>query len=142
MALQKSLLEHADKTLSEFNYAIELQKLAAEVGFDWPNVQGVISKIYEEIEEVSAEINTPNNQARLLDGMGDLLFTCANLARHLNIEPEQALNAGNKKFYRRFAMLEDIVRQSKRKINECSLEQLNEIWSKVKLQNRAPEQLK
>lgn len=142
MALQKSLLEHADKTLPELNYAVELQRLAAEVGFDWPDVQGVISKIHEEIDEVVAEINTPNNQARLLDEMGDLLFACTNLARHLNVDPEQALNAGNKKFYRRFAMLENIVGQTKQNINECSLDQLDAIWSGVKLRNKALEQLK
>jgi len=142
MAVQKSLLEHADKTLPELNYAVELQKLAAEVGFDWPDVRGVISKIHEEIEEVTAEINTPNNQARLLDEMGDLLFACTNLARHLNIDPEQALNAGNKKFYLRFAMLENIVRQNNQDINKCSLEQLEQIWNDVKKQNISSKQVK
>ncbi len=135
MAIKKSLLEHANKTLPELNYAVELQRLAAEVGFDWPEVQGVINKIHEEIDEVTAEINTPDNQARLLDEMGDLLFACTNLARHLNIDPEQALHTGNQKFYLRFSMLEQIVEQNNQDINKCSLVELEQIWNEVKKKN-------
>jgi len=133
--LKKSLLKQADKTLPELNYAVELQRLAAEVGFDWPDIQGVISKIHEEIDEVTAEINTPNNQARLLDEMGDLLFACTNLARHLNIDPEQALHAGNQNFYQRFSMLEDIIRENNQDINKYSLQELEHIWNEVKKKN-------
>ena len=129
------MLEQANTALPELNYAVELQRLAAEVGFDWPDIQGVISKIHEEIDEVTAEINTPNNQARLLDEMGDLLFACTNLARHLNIDPEQAIHAGNQKSYQRFSMLEHIVRENNQDINECSLDQLDHVWNKVKQQN-------
>lgn len=138
MAMKKSLLEQADKTLPELTYSVELQRLAAEVGFDWPNIQGVISKIHEEIDEVMAEISTPDNQARLLDEMGDLLFACTNLSRHLNIDPEQALHAGNQKFYQRFSMLEDIVRKNNQDINNCSLEELEQIWNEVKKKNSSP----
>ena len=133
--MKKSLLKQADKTLPELNYAVELQRLAAEVGFDWPDIQGVISKIHEEIDEVTAEINTPNNQARLLDEMGDLLFACTNLARHLNIVPEQALHAGNQNFYQRFSMLEDIIRENNQDINKYSLQELEHIWNEVKKKN-------
>jgi nucleoside triphosphate diphosphatase len=130
--LKKSLLEQANKTLPELNYAVELQRLAAEVGFDWPDVQGVISKIHEEIDEVTAEISTPDNHGRLLDEIGDLLFACTNLARHLNVDPELALKAGNQKFLRRFSMLEHHLIQNNQDISQCSLKELDNIWGQVK----------
>ncbi|PHS69500.1 MAG: nucleotide pyrophosphohydrolase [Methylophaga sp.] len=136
MSIKNSLLEQADKSLPKLNYAVELQQYAASVGFDWPNIHGVIDKINEELNEVTAEINIPNNQDRLLDEIGDLLFVCTNLARHLNIDPEQALIAANQKFYQRFYALEQIIHTNKQDISQCSLEQLDNIWEQVKNQQQ------
>ncbi|NOQ76341.1 MAG: nucleotide pyrophosphohydrolase [Methylococcaceae bacterium] len=130
------LLSHADEAQPELNYAVELQQLAASVGFDWPNIEGIVDKIHEEIDEVKAEVNTPNNHARLLDEMGDLLFACTNLARHLNIDPEAALTAGNQKFYRRFSQLELIAKANKQDIKQLSLEELDSLWEQVKLDEK------
>lgn len=132
MAKDKSLLAQADTSLPQLNYAVELEQLAATVGFDWPNIEGVFDKIYEEISEVKAEIGIPNNQARLLDEIGDLLFACTNLARHLNIDPEEALKAGNQKFYLRFSQLEQIVKDQNQDIKQLSLDELDALWEKVK----------
>jgi len=121
MANDKSLLAQADTSLPQLNYAVELEQLAASVGFDWPNIDGIIHKIHEEIDEVKAEVGIPNNQARLLD-----------LARHLNIDPEKALKAGNQKFYRRFSQLEQIVKEKNQDIKQLSLDELDTLWDEVK----------
>ncbi len=127
-----SLLDQADKSVSNLNYAVELQKQAAKIGFDWPNINGVIKKINEELVEVTAEINTPNNQERLLEEFGDLLFACSNLARHLNVDPEVAIKQANQKFYHRFSQLEQLAQANNQKISQCSLEQLDQLWEQVK----------
>ena len=91
------LLRLADKTQVTLNYAVNLQILAAQVGFDWPDINGVVDKIKEELDEVIAETNTPNNHERLHDEIGDLLFACTNLARHLNIDPELPTDFQNRR---------------------------------------------
>jgi len=132
MSADKSILAQTNPLLPQLNYAVELQKVAATVGFDWPSIDGIIDKIHEEINEVKAEVNTPNNDARLLDEMGDLLFACTNLARHLNIDPELAIKTGNQKFYRRFFQLEVLANEKGLEINSLSLEQLDLLWERVK----------
>ena len=129
---KKNLLAQADITAPSLNYAVELQHLAAKVGFDWPGVEGVVDKINEELLEVLAEIDTPDNEARLKDEMGDLLFACTNLARHLNIDPEQALQSGSQKFYRRFRQLEHMASSQDRGLEDYNLKQLEQLWHQVK----------
>jgi len=128
------LLDKADETQATLNYAVKLQLLAAQVGFDWPDINGVIDKINEELDEVIVETHIPNNQDRLHDEIGDLLFACTNLARHLNIDPEQALRSGNQKFYRRFTALEQQLIQQNKTFEDTSLKQLDRLWEQVKQQ--------
>jgi len=129
-----ALLNKADKNLSELHYAIELQNIAASVGFDWPNVDGVIDKVHEEADEVRAEINIDDNQQRLIDELGDLLFSCTNLARHLNIDPQQALKQASDKFTQRFNRVEQLATQQNNELQDCSIEQLEHLWQQVKQQ--------
>jgi ATP diphosphatase len=82
--------------------AAKLQRRAARVGFDWPDVSGPRAKIDEELAELEAE----TDHDRKLDELGDLLFAVVNLSRHLNIEPEAALREANRKFERRFRAIE------------------------------------
>jgi len=138
MASEKSLLDRADKSLSKLNYAVELQRIAATVGFDWPDIQGIFSKINEELNEVKEEVDTPNNQQRLMDELGDLLFACTNLARHLNIDPEQAIKMGNEKFYCRFHEMEKIVNRNGKRLIDCSLDELDSYWEHVKTLSNIP----
>ncbi len=128
------LLDKADETQATLNYAVKLQLLAAQVGFDWPDINGVIDKINEELDEVVVETHIPNNQDRLHDEIGDLLFACTNLARHLNIDPEQALRSGTQKFYRRFTALEQQLIQQNKTFEDTSLKQLDRLWEQVKQQ--------
>jgi len=82
--------------------AAKLQRRAARVGFDWPDASGPRAKIDEELAELDAE----NEHSRMLDELGDLLFAVVNLARHFNIEPEAALREANRKFEKRFRVIE------------------------------------
>ncbi|MDF1589459.1 MAG: MazG nucleotide pyrophosphohydrolase domain-containing protein [Gammaproteobacteria bacterium] len=130
----KQTLDNADKNLPTLNYAVALQKIAASQGFDWNNVKNVIVKIHEELDEVTSELGVENNHARLVDEIGDLLFACTNLARHLNVDPEQALQHGNQKFYRRFSAIENHIQSEKASFDDYSLEQLDSIWNLIKQQ--------
>jgi nucleoside triphosphate diphosphatase len=103
--------------------AAKLQRRAARVGFDWPDVSGPRAKIDEELAELEAE----TDHHRMLDEMGDLLFAVVNLARHLNIEPEAALREANRKFERRFRAIETTPGFA-----GMSLEEKEELWVAVK----------
>lgn len=130
--MKKSILSDVDADLSALNYAVELQKAAANVGFDWPHISGVVEKIHEELDEVLAETGIENNQERLHDEIGDLLFAITNLARHLNIDPNLAVHDANAKFSRRFRRLEKELCQQNVEFSDCSLEKLDTIWDKIK----------
>lgn len=103
--------------------AAKLQRRAARVGFDWPDVSGPRAKIDEELAELDAE----TGHERMLDELGDLLFAVVNLARHLNIEPEAALREANAKFERRFRAIEKAPG-----FEQMSLDEKEELWSAAK----------
>jgi ATP diphosphatase len=105
--------------------AEKLQKRAARTGFDWPDTNRVYDKIFEEIEEVK---NT-TSQAEREDEIGDLLFAVVNLARHLKVDPERALRAGNAKFERRFRAMEDSAGEA---FGGLSLEEKEGLWLAAK----------
>ena len=112
--------------------AQKLQKRAARVGFDWTEIGPVIDKIKEEIDEVTEALESPEDQDHIAEEIGDLLFACVNLARHTDVDAEQALRAGNDKFQRRFHTIEQDLRTAGKRIEECSLEELTEHWTTVK----------
>jgi ATP diphosphatase len=134
MSNNQSILDGTDPNLPTLNLSVEMQKKAAGVGFDWPSIEGVIAKIHEEINEVLAEASQADNHDRLHDEIGDLLFACTNLARHLNVNPEKALRSGNSKFYKRFSRLEQLLIEQDLDIEKCSLNQLDDIWNNIKHQ--------
>ncbi len=103
--------------------AAKLQRRAARVGFDWPDVSGPRAKIDEELAELDAE----TEHDRKLDELGDLLFAVVNLARHLNVEPETALREANRKFERRFRSIEKTPAFA-----TLSLEEKEELWAAAK----------
>ncbi|MCL5974810.1 MAG: nucleotide pyrophosphohydrolase [Gammaproteobacteria bacterium] len=126
-----SLLNAADKQLPSLRYAVELQKTAASIGFDWPNVDGVIAKIHEELDEVAAELDDANPH-KLQEEIGDLLFAITNLARHLNVDPEQAIKQCNQKFLRRFKYIETQIAQQGKAMQTASLDELDALWDEAK----------
>ncbi|MEC8845581.1 MAG: nucleoside triphosphate pyrophosphohydrolase [Pseudomonadota bacterium] len=112
--------------------AYKLQRRAARVGFDWPELAPVAAKVEEEWGELTAEIDNAGDQARLTEEVGDLLFAVVNLARHLEIDPEAALRAGNAKFERRFRAVEDGFREKGRQMAAASIEDMEVLWNAAK----------
>jgi ATP diphosphatase len=111
--------------------AYKLQKRAARVGFDWPDVGHVIDKIAEEAAEV-VEARDTLTQDEITEEVGDLLFVMANLARHLNVDPEAALRQANAKFERRFAAIEDALAASGRRPEDSDLAEMDALWDAAK----------
>lgn len=118
-----SVLDDVPYALPALMRAEKLQKRAARIGFDWPEVGPVFDKCEEELEEIRAAAGNPE---QIEEEIGDLLFTCANLARHYKIDPEEALRKANRKFERRFRAVE---RQMK---PESTLDEMEAHWQAVK----------
>ncbi|MBV1836452.1 nucleoside triphosphate pyrophosphohydrolase [Acetobacter estunensis] len=116
--------------------ARKLAARAARVGFDWPEVDGVIAKVHEEMAEVEAEIAS-GDRAALADEMGDLLFSVASLARRFDLDPEACLRQANDKFSRRFGAVEGHLAQKGLGPSDCSVEQLDAVWNTVKAEEKA-----
>jgi nucleoside triphosphate diphosphatase len=132
-----SLLDGVAKSLPALKRAQKLQKRAARVGFDWPAVEPVLNKLDEEITELREAMHTGNKVAQQ-EEMGDLLFTCVNLARHLEIDSEEALRHCNHKFEKRFAYIEQCVQKQGREVKECTGDELEALWQSAKKLNNAP----
>jgi ATP diphosphatase len=116
--------------------AVKLQKRAARVGFDWPEIGMVLDKITEEAREV-AEARDTLGQDELREEIGDLLFVVANLARHLDVEPEEALRHANAKFERRFKGIERRLAEKGRTPEQSNLEEMDALWEAEKDSERA-----
>ncbi len=120
--------------------AHEIGIRAAAVGFEWDRPADVAAKIEEEAAELSVWIQggVPTDRARAEEEMGDLLFAIANLSRKLGIEPESALRLANEKFTRRFTAMEAQLRGAGRELADCSLDEMEAEWGRVKREERAP----
>lgn len=134
-----SALAGIARGLPEWQRAVKLQKRAASVGFDWPNVTPVIAKLHEEIEEVRAEFDAvaaaPDDAAardRLEDEIGDLLFVAANLARHGKVDVGAALRRANLKFERRFRAMEQLAEQDGSRLASHTLVEQDAYWERAK----------
>lgn len=116
--------------------AVKLQKRAARVGFDWPSTDEVIDKIREEAAEL-VEARDRLSQDEITEEFGDLLFVMANLARHLKIDPEEALRKTNAKFTRRFEAVEARLAARGRQPEESDLAEMDALWDAVKADEKA-----
>lgn len=128
-----SALDGVGPAMPALMRAAKLQRRAAAVGFDWPETAPVADKIREELEELTREMgeDEPAHE-RLEDEMGDLLFACVNLARHLRLDPEAALRRANGKFERRFRSVERQAREAGKDPAELSLKTLDGYWDRAK----------
>jgi ATP diphosphatase len=115
--------------------AYKLQNRAARVGFDWPSTDQVIDKIQEEAAEL-VEARDELTHAEMTEEFGDLMFVMANLARHLNIEPEAALRAANAKFTRRFEGVEAKLKEMGKSPDQSDLAEMDALWNAVKIDER------
>jgi MazG family protein len=127
-----SALDGVASALPALRWAEKIQKRAAQTGFDWDDLEPVFEKLEEEIAELREEINIDNNEDRIADEMGDVLFSCVNLSRHLGVNPEQALRNANRKFIQRFQEMEKQIDAEGKSINKCTLDELEEYWQKSK----------
>jgi MazG family protein len=130
-AEDKSLLSGVPRSMPALGKASRLTEKAARVGFDWRGAEDVFTKLDEELEEVHEAIRS-GDPSKVHDEIGDLLFTIANLARKLNVNPEEALQSTNRKFTSRFEAMEREARGEGRNLDEYTLEQLDELWSQAK----------
>lgn len=134
---KKSVLGGVPKNLPALTMAFRIGEKAAGVGFDWNDHEPVFDKIAEEIAEVRAELETDGetDSERLAGEIGDLLFAVASLARKLGVDPETALRGALHKFKQRFDRLEQVVNDEKGSFEAYSLEQMEQIWQSIKLEN-------
>ena len=116
--------------------AVKLQKRAARVGFDWPDISMVVDKIVEEARELS-EAQDENDHAHLAEEYGDLLFVIANLGRHLKIDPEEALRSANNKFTRRFRFIEAELKKRGKSPEYSDLKEMDALWDAAKAAERS-----
>jgi ATP diphosphatase len=127
-----SVLDGVALGLPALTRAVKLQRRAARVGFDWPDLLPVFDKIEEEISELKQEIRDGAKPDRVEDELGDLFFALANLARHLDADPEAALRHANAKFMRRFQAIEARYAAAGRELTEAGLDELEDAWRAVK----------
>jgi len=125
-----SMLAGVPKQMPALGYSQEIQRRVAQVGFDWADIDGVIEKLTEEVDE----FKQADSQERKAQEFGDLLFTLANIARRLGIDLEAALREANQRFYRRFTYMEEVCRQRGLNFGELSFDDQNTLWDEAKRQ--------
>ena len=118
--------------------AVKLQERAARVGFDWPSTDEVVDKIIEESRELT-EARDSGRHEDVVEEFGDLLFVMANLARHLKVDPEEALRAANAKFTRRFKGVEALLQERGKRPQDSDLAEMDALWEEVKRRDKLSE---
>ena len=132
---EKGVLDGVALGLPALTRAIKLQNRAARVGFDWPGPEQVLDKLAEETAEL-VEAKDNADHAHLTEEFGDLMFVMANLARHLDIDPEEALRAANAKFTRRFQSIEAALQAEGRRPEDSTLTEMDALWDAAKRAER------
>jgi nucleoside triphosphate diphosphatase len=133
-----SILDNVPTSLPALTRAAKLGKRAATVGFEWPDVQGALDKVDEELREVRSAIADGTSKDSIEDELGDLLFCIVNVCRHLKVDPETALRRTNLKFARRFQHVEKRMRDQGRELTQSSLTEMDGYWDEAKQMEREP----
>ncbi len=126
-----SVLEGIPKGMPALQTALRVQERAAKVGFDWKNIGDVVAKMEEELEELKDALKK-GNAKKCEEEFGDFLFALVNYARHLDLNPENALRSTVSKFTRRFTFIEAEMRKSGKDIHDSTLEEMDTLWEKAK----------
>ncbi|HEY8404346.1 MAG TPA: nucleoside triphosphate pyrophosphohydrolase [Flavobacteriales bacterium] len=129
---KKSVLEGVPRSLPAMVKAQRIQDKARGVGFDWDNEHQVWDKVQEELAEFKAEADKSDNQEKIEDEFGDVLFSLINYARFKGINPEDALERTNKKFIKRFQYLETESKKDGKVLGQMTLEEMDEYWNRAK----------
>jgi len=127
-----AVLDDVSLNLPALARARKLQLRAATVGFDWRDLQDVQTKLVEEIQELTAAITDDANKVKIEEELGDVLFSCVNLSRHLGIDAESALRKANIKFEKRFHYIERELARQNRSPEQASLEEMDTLWQEAK----------
>jgi MazG family protein len=127
----KSLLDGIPSKLPALHTAYQMTAKASRVGFDWPRLEDIIAKLHEESAEL-LEARGREDEDKIADEIGDLLFVAVNIARFLGIDPETALRRSNKKFDRRFRQVESAIKSQGREMRDASLAEMDALWEKAK----------
>jgi len=127
-----SVLEGVPKSLPPLIKAYRIQQKVKGVGFEWKKREQVWDKVIEELNELKYEVDNGNDKAKVEDELGDLLFALTNYSRYIGVNPEDALESTNRKFIRRFQFIETESAKDGFKIEDMSLEQMEEYWVKAK----------
>lgn len=130
------VLADVPRALPALKRSVKLQKRAARVGFDWPHRDQVLEKLDEELRELREALADGAAQSHIREELGDLLFVMANLARHLDIDPEAALDDANVKFIRRFSRVETLLAEDGRTPDESTLDEMEAMWVRAKEEER------
>ena len=128
-----NILDDVPISLPSLARALKLQKKAARAGFDWQSLEPVFEKLEEEIGELKYVLEHENSAEKNLEEIGDIIFTCVNLARKLDIDPEQALRFCNKKFESRFGYIQAELDTQQRIVSDASFQELNDLWDQAKI---------
>ena len=127
---KNSVLEGVPKSLPAVVKAYRIQEKVRGIGFDWQNKEQVWGKVLEEIQELKDEEISKSD--RIEDEFGDLLFALINYSRFININPEDALEKTNKRFIKRFQILESLIKKDEKEFSDLSFEEMNLFWEKAK----------
>ena len=128
---KRSVLEGVPKSLPSIVKSFRIQEKVRGIGFDWENKNQVWSKVLEEIEELQSEV-VKGDQDRIESEFGDVLFALTNYARFINVNPEDALERTNKRFVKRFQIMEKLVKKDKLNLDQMNLQQMDVYWAKAK----------
>jgi tetrapyrrole methylase family protein/MazG family protein len=128
-------IEDLPKHLPALLKADKVQRKVARVGFDWKRTKDVVAKIEEEVREVKGALASKSRK-HFEEEIGDLLFAVVNLARFENLQAEELLNRSTAKFVKRFQVIEKAVHASGRRLEDCTLKELNALWESAKLKRR------
>jgi MazG family protein len=131
---RKSRLEGIPKHMGALQRGQRMQEKASRVGFDWPNIGGVLDKLHEELSELAEAQRLKHDDPHVREELGDVLFTVVNLSRALGIDAETAMREANEKFYRRFAFMEERAAANGKTLSDLSLDELEELWQLAKTQ--------
>ena len=125
---ETSILDSVPRQMPALAYSQNIQRRAAQIGFDWENIDGVIDKLVEEVKEYKET----QNQSEREDEFGDLFFTLVNIARRVGVDPEVSLRQANRKFFRRFSCMERLCRERGLDLGKLSFDQQNQLWEEAK----------
>jgi uncharacterized protein YabN with tetrapyrrole methylase and pyrophosphatase domain len=134
------MLDSVSRGLPAVLEAYQMATKASRVGFDWPDAPAVLAKLDEEVAELREAFGgapDPHRQDAIESEMGDVLFAAVNVARLLNVDPESALKAANRKFRRRFGHLEERLRERGRRPAESTLPEMEALWTEAKARERS-----